>query len=66
MNEPEYYCPGNDEHSNYVDRVPPIAPPGIRCPCNNSKLYKTRTQFSAHIKTKSHQSWIYSLNLHLK
>ena len=66
MNEPEYYCPGNDEHSNYVDRVPPIAPPGIRCPCNNSKLYKTRIQFSAHIKTKSHQGWLQSLNLHLK
>jgi hypothetical protein len=64
MNEPEYYCPIIYEQ-NYVDKVPHIAPPGIRCPCNNGKiyLYKTRTQFSAHVKTKLHKSWIQSLNL---
>jgi len=65
MDEPDIYCPIIYEQ-NYVDTVPPIAPPGIRCPCNNGKMYKTRTQFSSHIKTKSHQSWIQSLNLLLQ
>lgn len=62
--EPEYYVPSIDEQSNYVDKVPPIVTPGIRCPCSKgTKLYETRAQFSAHIKTKIHQSWLHGLNL---
>lgn len=60
--EPEYYAPSVDEQSNFIDNVPPIVPPGIRCPCNK-KLYETRTQFTAHIKTKMHQKWLSDLNI---
>ncbi len=63
--EPEIYCPSVDEQTNFVDKIPQIVAPGIRCPCGSrkDKVYETRAQFTAHVKTGVHQKWLSDLNL---
>lgn len=66
VEEPDIYSPNIDILGNYVDSVPSfhIIKKGIRCPCGSrkDKVYETSTVFSAHIKTKTHQRWLSTLN----
>lgn len=65
--EADIYCPSIDLNGNYVDKMPSFAnlANGIRCPCGTrkDKSYQTSTTFSAHLKAKTHQSWIREQNL---
>ena len=65
--ESDVYAPSMDEAGNYVDKIPSfhIIKKGLLCPCGSrkDKSYETNSTFSAHIKTKTHQKWITSLNL---
>jgi hypothetical protein len=65
--ESDVYAPSMDEAGNYVDKIPSfhIIKKGLLCPCGSrkDKSYDTNSTFSAHIKTKTHQKWIASLNL---
>jgi uncharacterized protein YuzB (UPF0349 family) len=62
----DVYSPNIDETGNYIDKIPSFNnhTPGISCPCGSrkDKVYANPTMFSAHVKTKSHQNWIASLN----
>jgi hypothetical protein len=62
----DVYSPNIDETGNYIDKIPSFNnhKPGISCPCGSrkDKVYANASMFSAHIKTKSHQTWIASLN----
>jgi hypothetical protein len=64
--EPDVYAPSMDEAGNYIDKIPSfhIIKKGLLCPCGcrKDKSYDTHSIFSAHIKTKTHQKWIASLN----
>jgi len=64
--ESDIYVPSIDETGNYVDKVPSfaIAKHGIRCPCGSrkDKVYKNANMFSAHVKTKCHQTWLLNVN----
>jgi len=63
----ELYAPSVDKRGNYIDNVPTKAQlsQGIRCPCGarKDKVYDSVSIFNAHIKTKTHQKWLESLNL---
>jgi hypothetical protein len=67
VEEPDIYSPNVDQNGNYIDRIPSfcLIKKGLRCPCGSrkDKIYETNQIFSAHIKTKTHQKWIDSLNL---
>lgn len=67
VTETELYVPSIDENGNYVDKIPSftLLKYGIRCPCGcrKDKIYESHSVFSSHIKTKSHQKWLYNLNL---
>ena len=67
VTETELYSPSIDENGNYVDKIPSfsVCKNGIRCPCGSrkDKIYDSHSVFSSHIKTKSHQKWLQSLNL---
>lgn len=62
--EPDIYCPSLDEMGNYIDVIPSI-PHGLRCPCGSrkDKTYDTHSMFATHIKTKTHQKWLATVNL---
>ena len=64
--EPDIYSPSIDEQGNYADKIPPfhVIQKGLLCPCGcrKAKVYDTHPGFTAHIKTKAHQSWLVSLN----
>lgn len=64
--ESDVYAPSMDEAGNYIDKIPSfhIIKKGLLCPCGSrkDKLYDTNSTFAAHIKTKTHQKWITSLN----
>ena len=62
--EPDIYMPSVDELGNYVDKCPTFKK-GLMCACGSrkDKVYETSAVFSAHIKTKTHQSWLQNLNL---
>ena len=64
--EPDIYSPSIDDKGNYIDRIPSfnIIKKGLLCPCGSrkDKIYETHTVFTSHIKTKSHQSWLITLN----
>jgi hypothetical protein len=64
--EPDIYSPSVDEKGNYIDKIPSfnIIKKGLLCPCGSrkDKIYETHTMFTTHIKTKSHQTWLVSLN----
>lgn len=65
--EPDIYSPSIDEMGNYIDKMPQInnLKNGIRCPCGTrmDKAYESKSVFSRHIKTKTHQEWLSNLNL---
>lgn len=60
---PDTYSPSIDDSGNYIDRIP-IIKHGLICLCGTrkDKRYETYTKFATHIKTKTHQKWIESLN----
>jgi hypothetical protein len=66
IHEPDIYSPNVDDSGNYIDSIPPfhIIKKGIRCPCGSrkDKVYETHSIFSSHIKTKTHQKWLITLN----
>lgn len=61
--EAELYAPTVNDQGIYIDNITYIGA-GIRCPCcsRKDKVYTTRQQFSAHIKTKSHLKWLQDMN----
>ncbi len=62
--EPELYSPSLDMVGNYIDVIPSIRN-GLRCPCGSrkDKTYDTHTMFATHIKSKTHQKWLATVNL---
>jgi hypothetical protein len=64
--EPDIYSPCIDDKGNYIDRIPSfnIIKKGLLCPCGSrkDKIYETHAVFTSHIKTKSHQAWLITLN----
>lgn len=52
-----------DDNGNYIDKIPVIKH-GIYCLCGSrkDKAYENAVKFSSHIKSKSHQTWILTLN----
>ena len=64
--EPDVYSPSIDEYGNYIDKAPSFHNvKAIRCPCGTrkDKTYESLAQFSAHVKTKTHQKWILDMNM---
>lgn len=65
--EPDIYQPSIDSIGNYIDKIPSFAnlKNGLRCPCGarKDKCYESYTNFSIHIKSKTHQKWLGDLNL---
>jgi hypothetical protein len=61
--EPDYYEPSFKD-GVYQDTLLFTFVNGIKCPCcsRENKVYKTRTQFKLHTKTKRHNLWITHLN----
>ena len=62
--DPDIYCPSLDEMGNYIDVIPSIQH-GLRCPCGSrkDKTYDTHSMFATHIKSKTHQKWLATVNL---
>jgi hypothetical protein len=64
--ESDIYEPSICDDGNYVDYIPPSSKfaHGLRCPCGARKdhIFDTRTSFSTHIKSKTHQKWLVELN----
>jgi inner membrane protein involved in colicin E2 resistance len=67
VTEPDIYSPSLDELGNYIDKIPSysLLKHGLRCPCGSrkDKIYQTQSIFSSHVKTKTHQQWLATLNL---
>ena len=67
VTEPDIYSPSLDELGNYIDKIPSFSliKYGFRCPCGSrkDKIYQTQSIFSSHVKTKTHQQWLATLNL---
>lgn len=66
--QPDIYGPIVNSEGNYIDKIPSqnkISVTGIRCPCSIKKetIFWTRSQFTAHTKTKTHQNWLCELSL---
>jgi hypothetical protein len=63
-NEAEFYTPSLNDTGVYIDKipVPTTFSNGVRCPCGRNTVHRTRSAFSAHIKTKSHAKWLSDLN----
>ncbi len=60
---PEIYCPSVNAIGNYCDHFPPSNKTGIICSCGTrGTVFRTRTQFNIHIKSKSHIAWLETLN----
>ena len=59
---PDTYVPVVDDSGRYSDKIP-IIKHGLCCPCGatRDKVYQTQ-QFRIHIKSKSHQKWLQTLN----
>lgn len=64
--ESDIYEPNIDDVGNYTDYLPPSSKfkNGLRCPCGSRKdhVFDSRSSFSIHIKTKTHQKWLTDLN----
>ena len=60
---PDTYMPSVNDDGAYVDNIP-IIKNGMYCLCGSrkDKAYETTSKFTTHIKTKSHQKWLQSLN----
>jgi hypothetical protein len=65
--ESDTYAPALSESGKYEDCIPRFGGnvSGYYCPCGarKDKIYSSSSVMSAHIKTKTHQKWIESLNL---
>ena len=65
--ESDTYTPALSESGKYEDCIPRFGGNimGYYCPCGarKDKVYSSSSIMSAHIKTKTHQKWIESLNL---
>jgi len=65
--EPDIYSPSINDNSEYVDCIPSFnqIKKGLKCPCasRKNKVYETKTMFTSHVKTKTHQDWLQLLNL---
>jgi len=62
---PDTYVPSVDQFGNYIDKIPAfVKTVAIICPCGarREKTYTTKTSFTNHIGTKTHQAWLQSLN----
>lgn len=63
---PDVYQPCINTLGEYYDHIPTksILTNGFYCPCGSrrNQIYKTSSQFNKHIKTKTHQKWLESLN----
>jgi len=66
VTQAEYYSPIMSNTGEYIDKMPPTSTikQGIRCHCHGQKdrIYNSYSGFSAHLKTKVHQSWIQIMN----
>ena len=64
--ESDIYEPNINEDGNYSDYLPKSSKfkNGLRCPCGSRKehVFDTRTSFSSHIKSNTHQKWLLDLN----
>jgi len=64
--EPEIYSPNMNDDGKYHDNVPTSSAfrNGIICPCGSRKenIFKKSSAFSTHIKTKTHQKWLETMN----
>lgn len=59
---PDIYSPNIDENGNYVDYIP-INIQNITCPCSKiNKTYNCKKNFSKHILTQRHNTWLINLN----
>jgi len=65
--ESDTYAPVLSESGKYEDCIPSFGGnlTGYYCPCGarKDKVYSSYSIMSAHMKTKTHQKWIESLNL---
>jgi hypothetical protein len=65
--ESDTYTPVLSESGKYEDCIPRFGSnvSGYYCPCGarKDKVYSSSSVMSTHIKTKTHQKWIESLNL---
>jgi len=61
------YAPTLSDTGKYEDCIPPFGGSiaGYFCSCGarKDKVYSSSSTMSAHLKTKTHQKWIESLNL---
>lgn len=63
--EPELYTPSVNKNGNYIDNVLNLnVKSGIVCSCGTrkDKIYNTKTKFTCHTKTKTHQQWLKKIN----
>jgi hypothetical protein len=64
--ESDIYEPNINSEGDYSDYLPTSSKfkNGLRCPCGTRKehIFDTRSSFSGHIKTKTHQKWLLDLN----
>jgi hypothetical protein len=64
--KPDIYAPNMGDNGTYIDYIPTysILQHGISCVCGSrkDKVFTSTSTFSNHIKTKSHQKWMESLN----
>lgn len=64
--ESDLYEPCLDECGNYTDVLPSSSKfaHGLRCPCGTRQdhIFDNRTSFGTHLKSKTHQKWIQSIN----
>jgi len=60
---PDMYSPSVDDDGNYIDKLPTIKH-GIMCLCGTrkDKRYDTSSKFASHLKSKTHHTWLNSLN----
>uniref|UniRef100_A0A6C0JXT8 Uncharacterized protein n=1 Tax=viral metagenome TaxID=1070528 RepID=A0A6C0JXT8_9ZZZZ len=60
---PDTYTPSIDDAGNYIDTIP-ILKHGLLCLCGTrtDKRYETNAKFAMHVKTKTHQKWLMTLN----
>ena len=65
--ESDTYAPVLSESGKYEDCIPSFGGniTGYYCPCGarKDKVYSSSSVMSAHLKTKTHQKWIETLNL---
>ena len=64
--ESDIYTPNIDDKGNYIDKIPSFnnLKNGLRCPCGTrkDKVYDCMSYFANHIKTKTHQKWLFDMN----